>query len=847
MLILSRLFLLILLGLTACGGVEDRQITAVPQTVSQDYVADEILVGQYLQNVRAAGLKAALLSGAEETGRISLEYAPPNLSAAGVQGAVSPSGAIDIIQLKLPVGMNVAQALVLLSSRSDILYAEPNYRVHRALVPNDPFFDQQWGLQNFGQTLAGDKGTISGIAGVDIAAAAAWEVGSGSSRMLVATIDSGIDYAHPDLAANIWHNPGESGLDGLGNDKAGNNIDDDGNGYIDDLYGWNFLADNRLPADDDVDGHGTHVAGIIGAVGDNALGVAGVNWSVQLMALKFLDRFGSGDLFNAVAAYNYAVKNGARIINASYTYPQSCSFTTPSLSERNAIDAARAAGVLVVAAAGNSGCNNDLYPFYPASHSLDNILSVAATDPRDNRATFSNTGANSVDLGAPGVNIYSTVRQALKGLDDQWGYNYMSGTSMAAPFVSGSAALLWSQHPELSYTEIREALLLTVDIIPALQGRVVSNGRLNIGRAMALDFGQPVPQAPTDLTIDQIVAGVVDLSWRDLSDNETAFVVERSAGGAYTIIGQGPADLAGYTDTTAPDAVQIAYRVKAVAGIQSSGYSNIAEQFIPLNSLQGLVGVVDAATGVYLLWTDTSVSEQAYLVERRAGNEASFSAYMTLPANTSSFTDSSVAAGGAYFYRVKALHATLGDSNYSNEVSVRMPSPASSDKRCFIATAAWGSPLTNELDSLRRFRDQVLLQSAWGQEFIAAYYRLSPPLAQEISQHEWLKALVRLALQPLIWLSNSVSPAAAMETRAPEPERLPPAMIIGFVSGTTSERVADILAQEGLEPSANQLLAGKALILVEIPRAGTLEHWQQRLRQYPEVEYVEANNQVGIR
>jgi subtilisin family serine protease len=841
MAVMSRLCVLIFLALAACGGVEDRPLNPDPQPVSQDYVAGEILVGQKSQNVLAAALNGALLPGAEETGRISLEYASPNLSAAGAQSAVSPSGAIDIIRLKLPVGMNVEQALVLLSSRSDILYAEPNYIVHRALVPNDPFFDQQWGLQNFGQTLVGDKGTISGIAGVDIGAATAWEISSDSSTMLVATIDTGIDYSHPDLAANIWHNPGESGLDGLGNDKSSNNIDDDGNGYIDDLYGWNFVSNNRLPADDDVDGHGTHVAGIIGAVGDNGLGVAGVNWSVQLMALKFLNSKGEGTIFNAVKAYKYAVNNGARIINASYTH---INFDS---SEKVAIDVARTAGVLVVAAAGNSGSNNDLSPFYPASHSLDNILSVAATDPRDNRATFSNIGAFSVDLGAPGVNIYSTIRLALTGLDGQWGYNYMSGTSMAAPFVTGAAALLWSQHPELSYAEIRDALLLTVDIIPALQGRVVSNGRLNIGRAMALDFGQPVPQAPTDLTIDQIVAGVVDLSWRDLSDNETAFVVERSAGGAYTIIGQGPADLAGYTDTTAPDAVQIAYRVKAVAGIQSSGYSNIAEQFIPLNSPQGLVGVVDAATGVYLLWTDASASEQGYLVERRGGGEASFSAYMTLPADTSSYTDSNVAAGGAYSYRVKALHATLGDSDYSNEVSIQLPSPASSDKRCFIATAAWGSPLAKELDSLRRFRDQVLLQSAWGQEFVAAYYRLSPPLAQEISQHEWMKALVRLALQPLIWLSNSVSPAAAMETRAPEPERLQPAMIIGFVSGTTSERVADILSREGLEPSDNQLLAGKVLILVDIPRAETLAHWQQRLRQYPEVEYIEANNKVGIR
>lgn len=772
MVFLARLFLLMLLGLTACGHSEDSTVFATPQPTAQNAVPGEILVGQRAANLRTAGLAAPLLWGAEETGRISLKTSLSVLSAASKKKPATPFQPMDIIRLKLPANMNIDEALAQLASRSDILYAEPNYLVHRAALPNDPFFDQQWALQNIGQTLTGDKGTITGVDNVDIGATAAWNFATGSPRLVVATIDSGIDYAHPDLGENIWHNPGESGLDDQGQEKSSNNRDDDGNGYIDDVYGWNFVSKNRLPADDDVDGHGTHVAGIIGAAGNNGQGVSGVNWSVQLMTLKFLDRFGNGDLFNAVAAYHYAVDNGARLINASYTYPQSCTKTTPSLSERAAIEYAQASGVLVVVAAGNAGCNNDIYPFYPGSHPLENILSVAATDPRDNRASFSNTGAASVDLGAPGVNIYSTIRQALKGIDDQWGYNYMSGTSMAAPFVTGAAALLWSQHPEESYTEIKGALLLSVDVIPALQGRVASNGRLNIARAMALDFDQTRPTAPSDLTIDQIEDGKVYLSWRDLSNNESSFIIERCAGfeecpennEVYTTIGQVSTDTNSYIDTTAPDAIQVTYRVKAVAGIESSAFSNSATQLIPLNPPKDLTGFIDAAQGVFLSWADTSVSETGYSVERSSNIDPTFTVIQNLAANTTSAVDTTLTAGVVYFYRVKARHATLADSSYSNQISLQI---TTEDKRCFIATAAWGSPLAKELVSLRRFRDQILLKSAWGQKFVAVYYRLSPSIAKVISHHPWIKTTVRWMLEPLVWLSNQValtSPETSAET-----------------------------------------------------------------------------------
>ncbi|MGD9045898.1 MAG: S8 family serine peptidase, partial [Desulfobacterales bacterium] len=288
--------------------------------------------------------------------------------------------------VRLPEGVDVEEALELYLEDPDVEHAEPNYIVRAAIAPpDDTHFNRLWSLHNTGQNVNGTSGTND----ADIDMLEAWDVTTGSSDVVVAVIDSGVDVNHPDLAANIWTNPGEI---------AGNGDDDDGNGYVDDVNGWDFYIDDNDPRD--ANGHGTHVAGTIAAVGDNTAGIAGVSWSAKIMVLRFLDAWGSGSTANAIAAIEYANDMGADVINNSW------GGGLPSQALRDAIAVSDA---VVVCAAGNTANNNDSSPFYPASYSSANIIAVAASDQNDTLAYFSNYGANSVDVAAPGTNIYSAA------------------------------------------------------------------------------------------------------------------------------------------------------------------------------------------------------------------------------------------------------------------------------------------------------------------------------------------------------------------------------------------------------------------------------------------------------
>ena len=309
--------------------------------------------------------------------------------------------AINGFQLvKLPADIDVEEALELYLEDPDVEYAEPNYIVSaNAQTPNDTYFERLWGLHN-----DGDNDGINGTPDADIDAPEAWEVTTGGSAVVVAVIDSGVDINHPDLRNNIWTNTGET---------PNNGVDDDKNGYIDDVNGWDFYINDKDPRD--AHGHGTHVAGTIAAVGNNGRGITGVSWSAKIMALRFLDAWGNGTTANAISAIEYANAMGADIINNSWGgsgYVQSL---------KDAIDASDA---VVVCAAGNSNWNTDTYiPHYPSGYTSANIISVAASTEDDQRAWFSNYGAVSVDVAAPGTNIYS----ASPGRETVWQDNFDDG------------------------------------------------------------------------------------------------------------------------------------------------------------------------------------------------------------------------------------------------------------------------------------------------------------------------------------------------------------------------------------------------------------------------------------
>lgn len=331
-----------------------------------------------------------------------------------------------------------------------VVSVTPNQEIRLLATPDDPGYE----TQNKAFEL--------------ISAPAGWEVRHDAPEIIVAIIDTGVDFYHPDLAANIWTNPGEI---------SDNGTDDDHNGYIDDLHGWNFVDHNNKVYQPTDDPHGTHVAGIVGAVGNNSLGVTGTAWRVQLMVLKIMGPNGAGTLAAALEAFSYAAHNGAKIANNSWGHEGY------SYSEALAIEASN---LLYICAAGNEGNDNDtaVEKNYPASYDLDNIIAVAATDGSDRLASFSNYGARNVDLAAPGVDIYSTYPSNE--------YRSMSGTSMATPAVAGAAALAMAQYPKLPLfaaqgPSIRSLLLESADSLSFLEGQV-AYGRLNLARILEGQF-----------------------------------------------------------------------------------------------------------------------------------------------------------------------------------------------------------------------------------------------------------------------------------------------------------------------------------------------------------------------
>jgi subtilisin family serine protease len=422
-------------------------------------------------------------------------------------------GDLDVV--KLPPGLAIAEALAYYRGHPDVDYAEPDYILSANVVPNDPQYADGtlWALHNTGQS--------GGQNDADIDAPEAWNLRSDAQQVIVAVVDTGVRFTHEDLAANMWRNPGE---------VAGNGVDDDRNGYVDDVHGISALDGTGYPADGN--GHGSHVAGIVAAAGNNGRGIVGVAWRAQIMALKFLDARGDGYTSDAVASIDYARTKGAAVVNASFAGPDN------SISLRDAIARARSAGMIIVAAAGNEALNNDSIPSYPASYALDNVISVAATTRSDTLANYSNYGAETVDLAAPGSSIYSAYF-----LGDN-SYVTMSGTSMAAPHVAGAVALLRAHVAGLTHTQIIDRLLKAVDPLPAFAGKTATGGRLNLQRALQ---GGSITNDPAGVKLTMLPGNLPDqLRVRiDGSPGQICYIQQSSNLTSWTTLGSMPVPISG--------------------------------------------------------------------------------------------------------------------------------------------------------------------------------------------------------------------------------------------------------------------------------------------------------------
>ena len=401
--------------------------------------------------------------------------------------------------LQLPDGAKV-EAMVARYERSGLVeYAEPDLLLFTATAPNDPYYTggSLWHLHNTGQT--------SGLADADLDGPEAWDTMNSAGDVVIAIVDTGVRYTHEDLAANMWVNPGEI---------PDNGKDDDGNGFIDDVYGINAVTNTGDPWD--TLGHGTEVAGIAGAHGNNGVGVTGVSWRVKIMACRFFDDAGNASVSDAIQCIDYARTKGARVINASFgSAGYSYSFYT-------AINSCRSAGIVFVAAAGNDSGNNDAAPYYPASYDLDNIVAVAATTRADALAEYSNYGATSVDLGAPGSAITTTDASSDSA------FTLGSGTSYAAPVVTGAFALMRARYPAETYKQLIDRVLEATDPLPGLSGKCMSGGRLNlhkaIGPSLVAEFtANPMTgEAPLTVTFNDISFGNVTSWWWEFGDGSTS-------------------------------------------------------------------------------------------------------------------------------------------------------------------------------------------------------------------------------------------------------------------------------------------------------------------------------------
>jgi subtilisin family serine protease len=703
--------------------------------------------------------------------------------------------------VKLPADMSVTEAISLYSTNLNVISVSPNYfRYARQTFPNDPLFGFLWGMNNTGQTT-------NGTPDADIDAPEAWELTTGDPNLVIAVVDSGVDYNHPDLAANMWINPGEI---------AGNGIDDDANGYIDDVHGINAINGALSPGDPlDDHGHGTHVAGTIGATGNNSVGVTGVNWNVKIMALKFLapdpesgGAFGTTE--DEIECLNYIADQADRgqeivAVNASFG-----NFSAFFSFEQNAIDNLRQRGILFVAAAGNgdvngNGVENDELLHIPSSYDLPNLISVASTDDTDRLSGFSNFGRRTVHVGAPGENIFSTLLGGTYGPFDTG----FSGTSMGTPHVTGTIGLLYARFPVLNpvtdWPLVRNRILTGGDIDQFLAGRTVTGRRLNafgsltcsgttvLARLRPLTSATKAWLSPGGSTIFYIPEPlperneVTTFFGQDLFGNAFSVPLKLSAlhincqqpngnvavnigGQAVTLLDDGisPDRVAGdglYSSRWNPPLAE----TDIVATFPNTGASiaPFSDSFVVhVRRTDDRNGFVVADAGVAQTVEADNVVE---LDGRISTGEPEASPLLTYTWTQTRGTTVALSFADTPFPGFVAPTATGGPDDtlvFELEVSDSSGNTATDTtavtvvaqgvvgggggSSCFIATAAYGSESARDVVVLRQFRDRYLVTNAPGAAFAKLYYRLSPPVASLIADRPALKKAVRIGLTPTV-------------------------------------------------------------------------------------------------
>jgi subtilisin family serine protease len=649
-------------------------------------------------------------------------------------------------KVRLPTDMTMNQALVLYRSDPAVLYAEPNYRYRLQAIPDDAGMADLWGLVNDGS---------AGIADADMDADQAWDLETGSRGIVVAVVDSGVDAKHPDLAANIWTNPGET---------PENGVDDDNNGYVDDLHGWDFADDDNHPeAPVDSHGHGTHVAGIIGAVGNNGVGVVGVCWQVSIMPLRFITAADYGTTEDAIDAIRYAAENGADVINLSW------GGSGYSQALKDEIDAAGLAGALVVCAAGNDGNNLDDVKTYPASFDSANVLSVGASDADDEPAWFTNYSDSLVDVAAPGSDILSTVPDRRTLLSDDFSTlsNWTAGGDMAWGRQSIGGEVMLSESPAGDYADNLDAWvsLAPLDLSDAsgsrldfwIFGNTAGDGdRLTVEASsnngatwtplwVGLDDG-PVqavsgPIGTSQLAVADLKAydgvGSLHIRFRFTSDaadtadgylidNLTVTCADTTHGADDYQFYQGTSMSAAYASGTAalimtqkpsltPTEVRLLIESTVDPKPQLAGYAATGGR---VNAYRALISVAAVALNSHaaatdridLNWSTGEPVDSGFEIQRRPASGSDYATIAIVGTDEFDYTDDGLSGGTTYVYRVLTLNG--GDrTGYSNEAAATTPRAASvaassSDGGggggCFIGTAA------GNVDYFRKGRGPVL-------------------------------------------------------------------------------------------------------------------------------------------